>query len=293
MPGQGTQGHEDRELDWERCVRGAADICALRRSAPTWGAAPSLFSKQQTGAGPQGIMENQPPFGCGISRIHEDEARFVSAAENDLGEYQFARTGRLSQKQTAREPVTAGRRANAHSKECDWTIRRVAHHPMSGGQTRKQLSQEPRGVVSGGQIDFSLESLLDPRAREQLEPDLAAARTSCWRRQHRCRFHPPIPSTSLPSRRFGQRVLRSRSAGPVGKIESQPPQPESGRRLTPGCNTPPPHSRRPPWRSLSKRRAAVPSSPARRPPSRSHRAPRGSHPNSGNAICPPAGHHKD
>jgi hypothetical protein len=47
MPMEGAQVHENRELDWARWVRrAAADICALRRSAPTWALAPSLFSEQ-------------------------------------------------------------------------------------------------------------------------------------------------------------------------------------------------------------------------------------------------------
>ena len=42
-----THAHENREFDWARWVRrAAADICALRRSAPTWVLAPSLFSEQ-------------------------------------------------------------------------------------------------------------------------------------------------------------------------------------------------------------------------------------------------------
>jgi len=47
-----TRAHEDREPDWERWVRrAAADICALRRSAPTWAPAPSLFSEQRGTSG--------------------------------------------------------------------------------------------------------------------------------------------------------------------------------------------------------------------------------------------------
>ena len=48
MPEEGTQARECRELartPWVRCA--AADICARRRSAPTWAPAPSLFSKQR------------------------------------------------------------------------------------------------------------------------------------------------------------------------------------------------------------------------------------------------------
>jgi len=42
-----THAHEDRELAGARWVRrAAADICARRRSAPTWAPAPSLFSEQ-------------------------------------------------------------------------------------------------------------------------------------------------------------------------------------------------------------------------------------------------------
>ena len=46
MPGEGTKVHENREPDWAMWVRrAAADICALRRSAPTLATALSLFSK--------------------------------------------------------------------------------------------------------------------------------------------------------------------------------------------------------------------------------------------------------
>jgi len=46
MRGVRTRVHEDRELAGARWVRrAAADICELRRSAPTWAPAPSLFSK--------------------------------------------------------------------------------------------------------------------------------------------------------------------------------------------------------------------------------------------------------
>jgi hypothetical protein len=48
MPREGTQVHENRELGWARWIRrGAADICTLRRSVPTWAPAPGLFSEQQ------------------------------------------------------------------------------------------------------------------------------------------------------------------------------------------------------------------------------------------------------
>jgi len=44
-----THTHENRELGRARWVRrAAADICALRRSAPTWVPAHSLFSEQAT-----------------------------------------------------------------------------------------------------------------------------------------------------------------------------------------------------------------------------------------------------
>ena len=43
MRGVSTHAHENRELGWVRRVRRtAADICALRRRAPTWASAPSL-----------------------------------------------------------------------------------------------------------------------------------------------------------------------------------------------------------------------------------------------------------
>jgi hypothetical protein len=48
MPRESAQVHENRELGWARWVRrAAADIFSLRRSAPTWAPAPSLFSEQQ------------------------------------------------------------------------------------------------------------------------------------------------------------------------------------------------------------------------------------------------------
>ena len=59
MPGEGTQAHENRELDWARWVRrAAADICALRRGGqcPRRRRGPALhldanaFSKQKIGS---------------------------------------------------------------------------------------------------------------------------------------------------------------------------------------------------------------------------------------------------
>ena len=69
MPGEGTRVHENRELDWARWVRrAAADRCALRRSAPTWAPALTLFSEQSGGYRKK---RNQTSANTGISTGRE------------------------------------------------------------------------------------------------------------------------------------------------------------------------------------------------------------------------------
>ena len=149
MRREGTHAHENRELDWARWVRrAAADICALRRSAPTWAPAPSLFSEQSL----------MPGEGTQVHENRElDWARWVRRAAADICALRRSAPTWAPAPSLFSEQPSCARRAPMHMKTESWTGRGGSAAP------RRTFARSGGARPLGPQLPAYFRSSLDQR----------------------------------------------------------------------------------------------------------------------------------